>query len=170
MKIEIEGIHIRTKDDLKNLLSSIKYYPSLFDKHGGAGLLTVGSTSNVGDSLYWDILDIVIEDYLSGVIAFRRQDPDLQTRFDEVVKFFVAKKDEMHRNNEALDNRQSKKDPYPVKTPYKIHGSGTLPQCKFRDFNIGSAGCRGCKDNMKTQRYPNGTWVICKLYNKEENE
>ena len=54
-----------------------------------------------------------------------------------------------------------------IKTPYENFGSGCRPKCKFKDLGIGTSGCRDCDQNVKTSRYPNETYVICKLYNSK---
>lgn len=109
--IDLNHVVIQTKEDLAELLKQINYIPSVFDEqYQKAGRK---DNPNVGDALYWDLIDIVIEEF-EKYIGLRRKDPDLQERFEKIIprleaitESFKKKNEEFHKTYEAIDKMEN---------------------------------------------------------------
>lgn len=110
--IDLNHVVIQTKEDLAELLTQINYIPSVFDEQ----YQKVGrrDNPNVGDALYWDLIDIVIEEF-DNYLGLRRKDPNLQERFEKIIprlktalEFFEKKNEAFHKTYKAIDETQER--------------------------------------------------------------
>lgn len=90
--MKIEAV-IETKEELFEFLDNVKYIPSVFDTTDSHTM-----EGNIGDALPWDLAEYIIN-HFKHMLAFRSKDPDLESRFMDIAKFFNDKNNECIRNH-----------------------------------------------------------------------
>ena len=97
--IDLNHVVIQTKEDLAEFLKQINYIPSVFDEeYQKAGRR---DNPNKGDALYWDLMDIVIEEF-DNYIGLRRKDPNLQERFEKIIPRLKSILDTFEKKNKEF--------------------------------------------------------------------